>query len=310
MEAMLAGRFHFMRADHWNSDEEITLEKVGGVIVHQEIESHSAQVAIDIDPSDVDKQAFLVVWRSNDGLVRARVGARSDAECHRILSELKESMPASQPEADVIPFSFWAMSPHGPQCYRRKLDVPSWEDITDNYTAEAAAHLDRLMGPKFRPSHGGQLLLWHGQPGTGKTFAIRAMASEWRKWCDFLYICDPDAFFAEAAYMMQVCLAEEDHVHDPDDEEEQEGRWRVLILEDTGELLTADAKSRVGQGLSRLLNLVDGLIGQGLRLLVLVTTNEEIKTLHPAVARPGRCASEIAFGPLNTIEARRVVASS
>ena len=66
--------------------------------------------------------------------------------------------------------------------------------------------------------------------------------------------------------------------------------WRLLVMEDTGELLSADARERTGQGLSRFLNVVDGLIGQGLRVIVLVTTNEEIKKVHPAVARPGRCA--------------------
>jgi ATP-dependent 26S proteasome regulatory subunit len=59
----------------------------------------------------------------------------------------------------------------------------------------------------------------------------------------------------------------------------------------------------IGQGLSRFLNVVDGLIGQGLRVLVLVTTNEPIRTLHPAVARPGRCAANVSFGPLSQEEA-------
>ena len=79
--------------------------------------------------------------------------------------------------------------------------------------------------------------------------------------------------------------------------------WRLLVLEDTGELLRPDAKSIIGQGLSRFLNVVDGLIGQGLRVLVLVTTNERIETLHPAVARPGRCAANIEFDPLGEDEA-------
>ena len=79
--------------------------------------------------------------------------------------------------------------------------------------------------------------------------------------------------------------------------------WRLLVLEDTGELLTPDAKTVIGQGLSRFLNVVDGLIGQGLRVLVLVTTNEEIRKLHPAVARPGRCAANISFTPLSREEA-------
>jgi hypothetical protein len=80
-----------------------------------------------------------------------------------------------------------------------------------------------------------------------------------------------------------------------DDEDEPERAWRVLVLEDTGELLSADAKQRTGQGLSRLLNVTDGLLGQGLRVLVLVTTNEPLRSLHPAVARSGRCVANLEF---------------
>jgi hypothetical protein len=58
---------------------------------------------------------------------------------------------------------------------------------------------------------------------------------------------------------------------------------------------TADAKERTGQGLSRLLNVVHRIIGQGLRVLVLVTTNESLKRLHSAVARPRRCSAKIEF---------------
>ena len=90
---------------------------------------------------------------------------------------------------------------------------------------------------------------------------------------------------------------------DEEDEDEQEPPWRVLVLEDAGELIQADARAAAGQGLSRFLNVVDGLIGQGLRVLVLVTTNEEVRKLHPAVARPGRCAANIEFGPLPASEA-------
>ena len=81
-------------------------------------------------------------------------------------------------------------------------------------------------------------------------------------------------------------------------------RWRMLVLEDTGELLSIDAKERAGQGLSRLLNAVDGLLGQGSRVLLLITTNEELGALHPAVTRPGRCASQMEFLPLSPAEAK------
>jgi hypothetical protein len=92
------------------------------------------------------------------------------------------------------------------------------------------------------------------------------------------------------------------------EEANDDERWRLLVLEDTGELLVADAKERVGQGLSRFLNLVDGLIGQGLRTMVLVTTNESVGRLHPAVSRPGRCMATVEFGPLSALEANRWLA--
>jgi len=174
----------------------------------------------------------------------------------------------------------------------------------------------------FTPAHGGQLILWHGEAGTGKTFALRALAWEWRDWCELQYIVDPDSFFGEHADYLMSVLTQPGYAEMPDprvmhrmmmsggyvdfapEEDGDESKaWRLLILEDTGELLTPDAKSIIGQGLSRFLNVVDGLIGQGLRILVLVTTNEPIKALHPAVARPGRCAANIEFEPLSVDEA-------
>ena len=57
----------------------------------------------------------------------------------------------------------------------------------------------------------------------------------------------------------------------------------------------ASARADIGQGLSRILNLTDGLLGQGQRCLLLVTTNEPVGRLHPALRRPGRCWAEVEF---------------
>src|SRR4051812_2807486 len=77
----------------------------------------------------------------------------------------------------------------------------------------------------------------------------------------------------------------------------------LIVREDAGELMSASARAEVGQGLSRLLNLTDGLLGQGVRTILLVTTNEPIGRLHPAVRRPGRCWVSIDFGPFDAAEA-------
>ncbi len=76
-----------------------------------------------------------------------------------------------------------------------------------------------------------------------------------------------------------------------------------MILEDCDELIRAEAKQGAGQSLARLLNLTDGLLGQGLRVLVCITTNEELSRLHPAVVRPGRCIAQIHVGRLSRGEA-------
>jgi len=76
-----------------------------------------------------------------------------------------------------------------------------------------------------------------------------------------------------------------------------------MILEDCDELIRADAKQGTGQAMARLLNLTDGLLGQGLRVFVCITTNEELSRLHPAIVRPGRCLAEIEIGRLSRAEA-------
>src|SRR3954454_23712018 len=171
---------------------------------------------------------------------------------------LRERFPDSKPhEKKEVQMSFWT-NDRGGWRMSRSIAVPAWSEITGNYPQDVGTQIRSLADRQFDDVHSGRLILWHGVPGTGKTHALRALAWEWREWCSFHYITDPETFFGgRPRYMLDVLLDEDD-----DDED-----WRLLILEDTGELLALDAKRQMGQGLSRLLNVVDGLIGQGLRVL-------------------------------------------
>ncbi|HEX4176474.1 MAG TPA: DUF5925 domain-containing protein [Acidimicrobiales bacterium] len=218
--------------------------------------------------------------------------------------ELAQEIFAQATDGAVLPpaldrskvdIGFWHTSGHGPMRSVRTLTVPGWQGMRTSYGASAASAFDGLMS-MTREGLPGKLLLLHGPPGTGKTTALRSLSDAWREWCQFDYVLDPERLFDDAAYLLNIALG--------DDEQERTRRSRLLILEDCDELIASSAKQRSGQGLARLLNLTDGLLGQGLSLLVAITTNEALSSLHPAVVRAGRCIAQIEVGNLSSAEAQ------
>ncbi|KKM24070.1 hypothetical protein LCGC14_1608840 [marine sediment metagenome] len=237
-----------------------------------------------------------------------------------IMAAIKAVLPIMKSEDhNVVPVSFWAIDALGVvTCRTRRIVVPSWNEVRLNYTAKARDGLESLMGLWPPLEDNGRLLLWHGVPGSGKSYGIRSLAQAWQTWCAVNYIVDPEKFFGSADYMLQVILQSADEEsgspalttnESKAENDQDEGKrvytghpWSLLIMEDSDEFLTADAKQRSGQSMSRLLNLTSGFIGQGLNTLTLITTNEPLDNIHKALQREGRCMANVEFGPLTEAE--------
>jgi hypothetical protein len=314
MREVVTRRLRLSQQLAWRSDAEDVSGIAGARYVHTNRSECEAWATGD---------GWSLYVSAGKGQLTLIVAANRPEDLDALVATCRELWPETATGADEprVPLTFWSLGPNGPSARTRMIDVPRWDDVAENYPATVAEVLRRDLLDDFAPGVGGQLILWHGPPGTGKTWALRALASEWRTWCDFHYITDPETFFGQrASYMLDVLLHQDDsvallsspglgEVPEEPDPRTVGGRWRCLVLEDTGEMLSADASERTGQGLSRLLNVVDGLIGQGLRVLVLITTNEQLGALHPAVSRPGRAASQVLFQAFPEHEAREWLAA-
>lgn len=246
------------------------------------------------------------------GRVRLSV-VSSDNDASPLLEKLKERFSAfkfENKEEDGI----WIEASFLSDCVNRLaqfIRAPKWDEIQHNYPS-IRSQLSDLFAMKEPWKHG-RIMIWFGPPGTGKTYCIRSLMMAWRQWFNFIVVTDPERLTAEPAYYYQVAS---DSAERPmryrlevDDEDastgvSQKGDKRVLfILEDTADLIMPESRSQHFDKINKLLNITDGLLGQGREDLFLITFNEPVERIDPAFTRPGRCLSKIEFPKLSKNEA-------
>jgi hypothetical protein len=230
------------------------------------------------------------------------ISAPSRTSLEDLLQELRAVLPEDEGDAGTVRVSLWRSSRRaGPASISRSIEAPTWAEAARNYPTSVRRHLATLIRAKAATTRG-RLILWHGEPGTGKTSAVLALLREWAGWCDGQIITDPERMFEEAEYLLDVLMAGDVSWHLR--RRDRPPRWKLVVAEDADEYLRSDARRQSGPALGRLLNATDGILARGLPTIVLLTTNDEFGRLHPAITRPGRCMAMTEFKRFSASEAR------
>ena len=211
-----------------------------------------------------------------------------------LANTVRDAIKFDSSDPTTKPFRIW----NGGDAEWRKMPVRSWSSIEANYpSATTRRGVSELMSLAADTPRGGSIIIWHGEPGTGKTNALVALATEW-SWCQLELVTDADLMLNNHQVMASIIQARAS-------DESKKQKARLLVFEDAdGLVVDRGHKGSRSGGMARLLSLADGLLGMNQQLMMLFTTNAAPEDLDPALSRPGRCLAHTKFDRFEADEIR------
>ena len=136
------------------------------------------------------------------------------------------------------------------------------------------------------------LVLFHGEPGTGKTYYIRHLLKCMANKNKIVIYMPPNMVdhLVEPTFMTFISQQVEHY--------SQQELFCVLLIEDAEPLLAARQSETRIQGVTNLLNMTDGLLNDMLNLQIICTFNVKVAKLDKALLRPGRLIARKEFKAL------------
>lgn len=159
---------------------------------------------------------------------------------------------------------------------KNKYDI----DLNINY-GEGFSKVNSNIQDFMNSSNTG-LILFHGEPGTGKTSYVRYLLSNLNK--NIVYI--PPNLLSKLASpeFLDFILKNKD---------------LILLIEDAEEIIMSREESGNSTGVSSLLNLTDGILGDCLKIKIIATFNMKLENIDKALLRKGRLVIRHKFSKLS-----------
>jgi len=166
-----------------------------------------------------------------------------------------------------------------------RMDINSPENFDTDalYNDDFAPVHDNIR--KFLKEDCSGLIILHGEQGTGKTTYLRHLITSIDK--DFVYLpMDMADSLSKPGLISFIKTALKDS---------------IIIIEDCEQLLQERSSNSyiMNTGLSNILNIADGLLGDSLKLKFICTFNNDVRKIDKALLRKGRLIDKYEFGKLS-----------
>lgn len=169
------------------------------------------------------------------------------------------------------------------------------KDLDVNYGFGFEKFHNELMS-RFNSSTKG-LVLFHGEPGSGKTYYIRHLLRTMASNNKIVIYMPPNMVdhLVEPNFMTFISRQVTSY--------SEQGFFCVLLIEDAEPLLAKRQEGVRIQGVTNLLNMTDGLLNDMLNLQIICTFNVDLKKLDSALLREGRLIARKEFKALSVLDA-------
>jgi hypothetical protein len=166
-------------------------------------------------------------------------------------------------------------------------------DIEMNYGTKFADSYETIFKSlnDYKNDERGRLLLLHGEPGTGKTTFINYLANKINRKILWLPTMLAESITSPGFISLLM-----------------ENKGCVLIIEDAERVIgDRNSGSSSSIGVSNILNLTDGVLGDALQIHVIATFNTAKENIDKALLRSGRLIAEHKFEALAVEDANRLL---